>query len=118
PPRGARTSFRTRLSKQRPSPSKALLGLLVERGVSRGRIGVETGNLSLETGAALKRLAKIEVLDGSELIRFIRMVKTPEEVDRLKKAARATEDAILKSVGAAKPDSNMGGISSIFRTEL
>ena len=117
-PLGAMAAFKRVLSKQKTSPSKALLSLLDERGITSGRIGVELGNLSRDTKTALEKLRKIEVLDCSELIRLIRMVKTTEEVSRLREAARITERAIVKSVGAAKQDDKMVAVSGVYRTEL
>jgi Xaa-Pro dipeptidase len=117
-PLGAAAAFKRALSKQKGSPSEALLSLLDERGISSGRIGVELGNISLETKTALKKLRNVEVLDSSELIRFVRMVKTKEEVLRLQDAARITEKAIQKSVGAVKRDGKMATVSGVFRTEL
>ena len=67
----------------------ALRDLLQERGLSEARIGVELDGLSAtERSRIAEALPRAEVLDCSNLLRLIRMIKTAEEIARLERSAR------------------------------
>jgi Xaa-Pro aminopeptidase len=65
------------------------------------RMAVELELLPADTYLWLReQLPKIELIDGSELLRELRQIKTAEEIERIKVAATATDAAI----GAAIPN--------------
>lgn len=86
------------------SPMMAVAALIQEKGLARGRIGVEK---KFVTAAYFEDLASR--LPGARLaacdIAFerARMVKTPAEIDRLRIAARGTDEAIGMAFKAAHP---------------
>jgi Xaa-Pro aminopeptidase len=49
-----------------------------------------------------EKLPKVELTQASSLLRWVRKVKTPEEVRRLREAAKNTERAMLAATGIAR----------------
>jgi Xaa-Pro aminopeptidase len=119
--RGSRfqSAFSEAISKQRSTPAAALKSAFEEISIVKGRVGVELGNLSDSTRTLLKKsFPKIELLDCPELIRFIRMVKTEEELARLKGAARISEIALNKSLAAARPGARTAQLLLTYGREV
>ncbi|MFQ5693875.1 MAG: aminopeptidase P family N-terminal domain-containing protein, partial [Nitrospinota bacterium] len=78
----------------------ALLAALKNRGVTRGRIALDEEGCTEALFAALReKLPACEFLPGSGLFLMARLVKTDEELDRLRAAARVNEDAIAEVFG-------------------
>ena len=58
---------------------------LKDKGLDKGRIGLDEKNLYAPTREQiLQDLPNAKILDAFELFRVIRMVKTPEEIERLR----------------------------------
>jgi len=77
-------------------PTLILIKLLKERGITKGRIGVDEPNLPLESplGKEIKaNLPSLEPLAAQQIFREIRMVKSAEEIERIQEALRITEKA-------------------------
>ena len=87
------------------SPIDLLADVVVEKGLANGRLGVESRLLPAAYVDRLRtRLPGATLVDCGDLMDRTRMIKTPEEVDALAAAGRATERAIhgafeLASVG-------------------
>jgi Xaa-Pro aminopeptidase len=107
------------ISNQRKTPGEALTSVIKEVLKDKGgRVGLEHSNLSEETRQALKKLDNVKFLECSELIRLVRMVKTAEEVEKMKRAAAIMERALNKSLNAARPGITAGELIRVFSTEL
>jgi Xaa-Pro aminopeptidase len=93
-----------RESTRRETPTQALAASLRDRGLLRGRIGIEMEGM---TPAGLQELHDIlpdvEWKDCSNLIRLIRAVKSPEEMARLVRAAEINEQAGMEALELARP---------------
>ena len=82
-------------SKPRDS-SKLLIDALMERGLTEGRVGIDESNLRGGHplwGMIKKRLPHVVPVPAQALFKEIRMVKTSEEISRIKTATRITEKA-------------------------
>ena len=65
-----------------------------QKGLDKGRIGLDEKNVYPETRELIVQgLPQAQILDAFELIRVIRMVKTPEEMERIKVAGLLNERA-------------------------
>lgn len=91
---------RSTLSDLRPydefadDPMGVLAGILKDLGVAEGKIGLEMDAIPADRWEALKKhLPRARWEHGAEAFHFARMVKTPTELDRLRKAARAADMA-------------------------
>jgi len=74
---------------------KALVQTLKERDLAQGKIGLDEGNLTPGIFDEIKRnLPGAEITDAYRLLQEIRMVKTEEEIERLKKSVGIVEKAV------------------------
>lgn len=79
----------------RDDPVKLVAEALKERQLDNARIGVEMTYISAEIlGRLRKQLPKATLVAGDRVLWKLRMLKSEEEISRMKKAARATESAI------------------------
>ncbi len=96
---------------------EALAGILEDRGLAGSRVGLEMDGLS---PAALDEIRnsfpQAQLLDCSNLIRLIRMVKSEEEVKRLTRSAEINKLAGTQAMAAAKPGVSLQDLARIYRT--
>lgn len=87
-----------------PSTWEGLLLAIREAGLAEGRIGFELELLPQPLHRRLQDACpQLEILDCSPLIRDLRMVKTSEEVRRIRFACEATEQAIDEAMPQVHP---------------
>jgi Xaa-Pro aminopeptidase len=92
-----------------PTAADALLAVLRDRGLADSRIGLDSENVSATNlNAICSGLPRASIKKCSNLIRLIRMVKTPEELRRLTRAAEINEQVGFESFSLAR-----AGISSL-----
>jgi len=73
----------------------ALVRVLRERGISKGKIAIDNEGIRLATRTSLEAaLPGISFQDGANLFRLIRLQKTPEEIERIRAAATLNEEAL------------------------
>ena len=102
---------------QAASPTDALLQLLRGRGLQDARLGVELEELPAAHLRALRAgLPGAQVLDCSNLLRYIRAVKTDDEIERLRRAAQISEAAATTSLAGAAPGVSLQQLSRGYRT--
>ena len=76
-------------------PVDLLADVVVEKGLARGRLGVERYSLPAAFMDRLhERLPGATLVDCGDLMDRARMIKTPEEIDALAEGGRATDRAI------------------------
>jgi Xaa-Pro dipeptidase len=101
------------------TPVEALISVLQERGLMGARIGLELEGLSYYTHEKiLQHLPTAEVKDCGNLIRLIRMVKTQEEVSRLRRAAEISEMAAMEALALARPGQKISRLAQHFRARV
>ena len=80
--------------KNAPTAGEAIVKALKQKGLARGRIGLDQKNVYPPTYEQIVNgLPHAKILDAFELFRVIRMVKTPEELERLKTVGLLNERA-------------------------
>lgn len=80
--------------KAAPTAGEAIVKALKQKGLDKGKIGLDEKNVYPETRAQIvAALPHAKIMDAFELIRVIRMVKTPEELERIKTAGLLNERA-------------------------
>ncbi len=90
--------------KHAPTAGEAVVKALKQKGLDRGRIGLDEKNVSPATREKIKDgLPHATILDAFELFRVIRMVKTPEELERLKTVGLLNERAAQSTIGRLAP---------------
>ena len=93
--------------KRYANPMDALCRALTDRGLENSKIGLDDELVPVAGYEAVAKciagsVAGSEVMPGSGTFRRIRAVKTPEEIERLGRAASVSEAAFEKSMGHAK----------------
>lgn len=88
------------------NPALELRDILAEKGLAGERIGIELDNYGL-TGfnhervrLALDGWCRIE--DGSDIVRTLRVVKSPAELAYVRRAAQLADEAMVAMIGATK----------------
>ncbi len=85
-------------------PAVALIAALKDRKLDRSRVAIEdTGIVPAVLERMCHELPQAEIVSGSKLLRTLRTIKTPEEVERLRGAVRATERGIVAALRIARP---------------
>ena len=88
-------------------------------GVHKGRLGIELGGFEARQRSEItSALNGSELLDCSNLIRLIRAVKTPQEIDILTRAAEIAEVAAISTLEEACPGSRWGDLVRTYRVRL
>jgi Xaa-Pro aminopeptidase len=82
----------------------ALLAALRDRTLDRARLAVDETSIQPAHLERLRReLPGATIVPGARVFREIRMVKTPEEIERLRGAVRVTEQGIQAALRLARP---------------
>ncbi len=89
------------------NPADDLKGVLEEHGARGKRLGIETDAYGL-TGFNLKRVEAAldgfcELVEASDLVTGLRMVKSPAEIEYVREAARLADLGLDRAVEAAGP---------------
>jgi len=85
-------------------PAAALVAALRDRRLDRGRLAIEEGGIAPAVFERVKReLPQAQIEAGGRLLRELRRIKTPEEIERLRGAVRATERGIEAALAIARP---------------
>jgi Xaa-Pro dipeptidase len=116
---GLRIAGRLQSALKFRSAADALVSTLRSRQLSNAVIGVELEGMRETTLAALRTaFPGAEFRDCSNLLRIIRMVKSPEELLRLTRAAEISESASLEAFSMAQPGRTMSEIALHYRKRV
>jgi Xaa-Pro aminopeptidase len=101
------------------SPADALAQVLGDLGVLGRRIGLdEAGVFPAAWHRVRQRLADTSVVPAYQHFRTARMVKSPEEVRRLERAAVIAEDGIAAVLGMLKPGITERDAAHVYEAEV
>jgi len=85
------------------NPAEALAALLRKKELRSARIALDHEGIAREVRAQLAQtMPEATLLDASDLFRLIRMVKSHDEIDGLRKACELNDRAVRKMYGVAK----------------
>ncbi len=88
---------------------EGLVSAIKSLGLDEMTLGLEFDTMDEESIARIRKgLPKAKVGDATETLRLIRMVKTPEEIWLMRKAADANEHALSSCMKVLKPGNAMG----------
>tara|TARA_R110002020_G_scaffold37723_5_gene113826 strand:- start:1537 stop:2763 length:1227 start_codon:yes stop_codon:yes gene_type:complete len=88
---------------------------LVERGLARGRIGVEMAALSAADLPALQAaLPGVVLTDATMVCRRLRAIKAPGEIDRLRRAVTLAEQGIRAIQEAIRPGVGRDELAAVW----
>ena len=89
------------------NPALDLRDILAEKGLKGARVGIELSTYGL-TGASHDKVRRAldgwcELEDASDIVRGLRLVKSPAELDYVRGAARLADDALVAMIDASRP---------------
>ena len=86
------------------NPHDLILEIVREKGLQKATIGIEETFMSVAEYRRLTRLLpEARLVDGSDILRRCRMIKSPYEIDMLKKSGKVAVAAWNASLNVAKP---------------
>jgi Xaa-Pro dipeptidase len=97
-------------------PARDLKAILEEMGLQGNRVGIELNTFGL-TGFNHERVRRrlegwCELVDSSDLVRGLRVIKSPTELAYMRRAAELADDALVTMVSAARPGAFEGSIAA------
>ncbi|MBV9569174.1 MAG: aminopeptidase P family protein [Hyphomicrobiales bacterium] len=97
-------------------PTRDLKAILDEKGLQGSRVGIELNTFGL-TGFNHERVRRrldgwCELIDSSNLIRELRVTKSPAELAYVRQAAALADDALVAMVTTARPGAFEGNIAA------
>jgi Xaa-Pro aminopeptidase len=99
------------------TPLQALLGALRSEGLAGSRIGIELKGMPPERAQRIaEALPEASIKDCSNLLLLIRAVKSPEEIQRLTRAAEISESAGVEALGLARSGVTLHEIGRHFHS--
>ena len=101
------------------SPEKALAQLIKDKGMERGRIGMDHFGIPLTIYHKIASyLPEATLTPASMFFRRVRMIKTPDEIQRLRESAALNEQAIHAMLRAAQPGVKERELAGIYKGEI
>jgi Xaa-Pro aminopeptidase len=97
-----------RFYEARTSPAEAIAAALADLGLGRGRVGFELAKEQLSylsasmLGDIERALPDAQIVDAVPIAAVVRMLKSDAEVERLREAARLTEQGFAEAFDAAR----------------
>ncbi|MGN8171892.1 M24 family metallopeptidase [Agrobacterium sp. 22117] len=93
-----------------------LADLLQEKGLRDARIGVDLEFMPAADFEALKTsIPSIRWVDGSLVLRRLRAIKTPREIERLRHAAMAAEAGLVRMMEAVSLGASVASLSAAWK---
>jgi len=100
----------------RSSCFNLLADLLMERGLGDARIGVDLEFMPAADFEALKTsIPSVHWVDGSLVLKCLRAIKTPVEIERLRRAAMAAEAGLQRMMDAVSPGAAVASLSLAWK---
>jgi Xaa-Pro dipeptidase len=102
-----------------PTAEKALAQLIRDKGIDKGRIGMDHFAIPITIWERIKAgLPEADLLPGSMFFRYVRMIKTADEIQRLRESAEINERAINTMLRACRPRVTESELASIYKGEI
>ncbi len=106
-------------ARREKGPAAALAQALRERGLDRARLALDQERVTPNVRKAIaEALPGADLVEGSDLLRLIRMVKTPDELDALREAAALNERACVAASNAVADGAVEREVATVFRREV
>ncbi|MGD2200054.1 MAG: Xaa-Pro peptidase family protein [Candidatus Bathyarchaeota archaeon] len=94
---------------------KTLINALEEKGLTNGVIALDTGGLTpIQYERIQSGLKDAELIDGSSLLREMRLVKTEDEIDRIMRATAITEKSMEDALEIARDEITELDLAGMF----
>ena len=103
-------------------PLEFVGSILRERGYDRARIGTEMDTFYFPARSLLslqRSLPEADIVDATTLVPWVKVVKSPAEIEFMRRAARICENAMQTAVDSIHTDNRQcDAAANIFRTQI
>lgn len=109
------------IEKARPAATAldALSQAIESRGLQKARIALDESAMSFSDWTAIKELfPQAEIIPGNVLLWTIRMIKTPEEIARLRKASQITERAVAAALAELQSGTTEMALNAAYNAHV
>lgn len=93
-------------------PVEATIEALKKRGLDQKRLGVELDAWFLTPRIYLKLAPVLNLVDASQLVNWIRLVKSPRELEYMREAVRAMEAGAAAGLAAIRPGATENDVAA------
>ena len=101
------------------NPLEALVQVVREKGLEHSKVGIDQFGLPLGTLEKLNSLLpKAQFLPASTFFRYVRMIKTGAEIERLRNTAILNQRAANALLKSARPGVSEGDLAGVYRAEV
>ncbi|MBI4522879.1 MAG: aminopeptidase P family protein [Deltaproteobacteria bacterium] len=98
---------------------EALAQLIKEKTLDGSNLGIDQFGIPVTSFEMLNALLpKAQLRPASSFFRYVRMIKTPPEIERLREAATVNENAIKTMLSRAQPGATEGELAAIYRGQV
>jgi Xaa-Pro aminopeptidase len=98
---------------------EALIDVLKKMGITGSRVGLDEDNFSTAVRRQIEdTLPGLRLVDASDLFKFIRVIKTEDEINRLRQAANANMNAFQVLVKNIREGATEHELMCLYRLEL
>jgi Xaa-Pro dipeptidase len=98
---------------------EALVEGLRARGLTDATLGLDETNLPAPLWQRLlEALPKARIIPAAALFQRVRMVKTPEEIRRLRHSARITQDAMAATFASVRKGTTERDMANVYKSEV
>ena len=110
------------IDKDKSNPAEELKSILSELGLEKSNLGIEyeayglTGRNAIQLNNSLKGFATLH--DKSELVSYLRVIKSPAEIVYVKKAAKLADNAMEAAWRYAHPGQSESKILAEMQSEI
>ncbi|HHY37843.1 MAG TPA: aminopeptidase P family protein [Clostridia bacterium] len=96
-----------------------LVGVLKEKGLSEGRVGIEFSSISYSLGTRLtKEFPKVQFVDAKPVFTEARMIKTPWEIANIRNSVKAAEIALSAAIDVIGEGTKESDILQAYKRSL
>jgi len=100
-------------------PEDALAQLIKAKGLGRAQIAFDHLGMTMKTYETVRSLLPdAKMYPASNFVRYVRMIKVPEEIQRLKESAAMNDRALTVLLQNARPGMSEGELIGIYRSEV
>jgi Xaa-Pro dipeptidase len=101
------------------SPIEGAIRVIQEKGLEKARIAWEVTMMPEHVSAAFRNgLPQVKWVDGKEILLYIKMIKTPEEIDIIREATQANVYAIKKMYDGIREGVTEKGLLDTYKRAL
>lgn len=99
-------------------PYELLKGIMEQRGLNRGHFAVDDNMYAVQLLSIIQALPQAQFLPMGDLLGGLRLLKSPEEVDKIREAGRIVDEVVEEVKKGARPGMTEIEIAALMEFEM